>query len=196
MSCRLVTSRRPRPAGRAQRCGPRHPARSGVGRRSNCVRTPFPTPLRLPNRPIHTADTSVSWVLQIRAGRQRRSSAGPRRRLPEVPVVAVDGRRTTRDTAAPLVRRLHSSHYGTARTLRRRVTAGKGSLGNTLLPCRQGPPCSRYAFTRRPIQQRDDGRATRGGQRHRQRVIEAAIQCILEQGFYRASSNAIAERAA
>ncbi|HEY3713404.1 MAG TPA: TetR/AcrR family transcriptional regulator [Jatrophihabitantaceae bacterium] len=29
----------------------------------------------------------------------------------------------------------------------------------------------------------------------RQRVIEAAIQCILEQGFYRASSNAIAERA-
>jgi AcrR family transcriptional regulator len=29
----------------------------------------------------------------------------------------------------------------------------------------------------------------------RQRVVEAAIQCILEQGFYRASSNAIAERA-
>jgi AcrR family transcriptional regulator len=29
----------------------------------------------------------------------------------------------------------------------------------------------------------------------RQRVILAAIQCILEQGFYRASSNAIAERA-
>jgi TetR/AcrR family transcriptional regulator, regulator of cefoperazone and chloramphenicol sensitivity len=29
----------------------------------------------------------------------------------------------------------------------------------------------------------------------RQRVIEAAIQCILENGFYRASSNAIAERA-
>jgi len=29
----------------------------------------------------------------------------------------------------------------------------------------------------------------------RQRVIEAAILCILEQGFYRASSNAIAERA-
>lgn len=29
----------------------------------------------------------------------------------------------------------------------------------------------------------------------RQRVIEAAIQCILDQGFYRASSNAIAERA-
>jgi AcrR family transcriptional regulator len=29
----------------------------------------------------------------------------------------------------------------------------------------------------------------------RQRVIEAAIRCILEQGFYRASSNAIAERA-
>jgi AcrR family transcriptional regulator len=29
----------------------------------------------------------------------------------------------------------------------------------------------------------------------RQRVIKAAIQCILEQGFYRASSNAIAERA-
>jgi TetR/AcrR family transcriptional regulator, regulator of cefoperazone and chloramphenicol sensitivity len=29
----------------------------------------------------------------------------------------------------------------------------------------------------------------------RQKVIEAAIQCILEQGFYRASSNAIAERA-
>jgi AcrR family transcriptional regulator len=29
----------------------------------------------------------------------------------------------------------------------------------------------------------------------RQRVIEAAIQCVLDQGFYRASSNAIAERA-
>jgi AcrR family transcriptional regulator len=29
----------------------------------------------------------------------------------------------------------------------------------------------------------------------RQRVIESAIQCILDQGFYRASSNAIAERA-
>ena len=29
----------------------------------------------------------------------------------------------------------------------------------------------------------------------RNRVIEAAIRCILEQGFYRASSNAIAERA-
>ncbi|MBO0731959.1 MAG: TetR/AcrR family transcriptional regulator [Acidimicrobiaceae bacterium] len=29
----------------------------------------------------------------------------------------------------------------------------------------------------------------------RQRVIEAAIKCILEQGFYRASSNAIAETA-
>jgi TetR/AcrR family transcriptional regulator, regulator of cefoperazone and chloramphenicol sensitivity len=29
----------------------------------------------------------------------------------------------------------------------------------------------------------------------RQRVIEAAVQCILDQGFYRASSNAIAERA-
>jgi AcrR family transcriptional regulator len=29
----------------------------------------------------------------------------------------------------------------------------------------------------------------------RQRVIEAAIRCILEQGFYRASSNAIAEAA-
>jgi AcrR family transcriptional regulator len=29
----------------------------------------------------------------------------------------------------------------------------------------------------------------------RQRVIDAAIQCILEQGLYRASSNAIAERA-
>ncbi len=29
----------------------------------------------------------------------------------------------------------------------------------------------------------------------RQRVIDAAIQCIIEEGFYRASSNAIAERA-
>jgi AcrR family transcriptional regulator len=29
----------------------------------------------------------------------------------------------------------------------------------------------------------------------RQRVVEAAIACILDQGFYRASSNAIAERA-
>jgi AcrR family transcriptional regulator len=29
----------------------------------------------------------------------------------------------------------------------------------------------------------------------RQRVIESAIECIIEEGFYRASSNAIAERA-
>ena len=35
--------------------------------------------------------------------------------------------------------------------------------------------------------------AAEGGTR--QRVIEAAIKCILEQGFYRASSNAIAETA-
>jgi AcrR family transcriptional regulator len=35
----------------------------------------------------------------------------------------------------------------------------------------------------------------RDDQGTRQRVIEAAIRCILEQGFYRASSNAIAETA-
>jgi AcrR family transcriptional regulator len=35
----------------------------------------------------------------------------------------------------------------------------------------------------------------KGDQATRQRVIEAAIRCILEQGFYRASSNAIADRA-
>jgi AcrR family transcriptional regulator len=35
----------------------------------------------------------------------------------------------------------------------------------------------------------------RHGADSRQQVIEAAISCILEQGFYRASSNAIAERA-
>lgn len=39
--------------------------------------------------------------------------------------------------------------------------------------------------------------AKAGGKDHgtRRRVIDAAIQCILEQGFYRASSNAIAETA-
>jgi AcrR family transcriptional regulator len=41
---------------------------------------------------------------------------------------------------------------------------------------------------RRPAEAEDD-------QGTRQKVIEAAIQCILEQGFYRASSNAIAETA-
>lgn len=40
----------------------------------------------------------------------------------------------------------------------------------------------------------DDGGAQANGD-SRRRLIEAAIQCILEQGFYRASSNAIAERA-
>jgi AcrR family transcriptional regulator len=36
----------------------------------------------------------------------------------------------------------------------------------------------------------------RGGDKDtRERVIDAAIKCILEEGFYRASSNAIAERA-
>lgn len=41
------------------------------------------------------------------------------------------------------------------------------------------------------------GRKTRGDRDNvtRQRVIDAAITCILERGFYRASSNAIAERA-
>jgi TetR/AcrR family transcriptional regulator, regulator of cefoperazone and chloramphenicol sensitivity len=44
--------------------------------------------------------------------------------------------------------------------------------------------------------------AARGGRRRppgdsasRQRVLDAAVQCILEQGLYRASSNAIAEQA-
>jgi AcrR family transcriptional regulator len=41
---------------------------------------------------------------------------------------------------------------------------------------------------RRPVDADDD-------QGTRQKVVEAAIQCILEQGFYRASSNAIAETA-
>src|SRR5258708_35070954 len=43
---------------------------------------------------------------------------------------------------------------------------------------------------------------SRGGRRKppgdsasRQRVLDAAVQCILEQGLYRASSNAIAEQA-
>ncbi len=40
-----------------------------------------------------------------------------------------------------------------------------------------------------------DGTDGKGGAGTRQSVIEAAIKCILEQGFYRASSNAIAERA-
>jgi TetR/AcrR family transcriptional regulator, regulator of cefoperazone and chloramphenicol sensitivity len=38
-------------------------------------------------------------------------------------------------------------------------------------------------------------RADPGDSDTRRRVIDAAITCILEQGFYRASSNAIAERA-
>jgi AcrR family transcriptional regulator len=38
-------------------------------------------------------------------------------------------------------------------------------------------------------------RGAHGDGATRQRVIEAAIRCILERGFYRASSNAIAERA-
>jgi AcrR family transcriptional regulator len=38
-------------------------------------------------------------------------------------------------------------------------------------------------------------RRAEGDQDARRRVIDAAIDCILEQGFYRASSNAIAERA-
>lgn len=38
-------------------------------------------------------------------------------------------------------------------------------------------------------------REPRGDSASRQRIIDAAIQCILEQGLYRASSNAIAERA-
>jgi AcrR family transcriptional regulator len=42
---------------------------------------------------------------------------------------------------------------------------------------------------------REDADSTNPSGDTRQRVVEAAIQCILEQGFYRASSNAIAERA-
>jgi AcrR family transcriptional regulator len=48
-------------------------------------------------------------------------------------------------------------------------------------------PVSR-AGQQRPRQEHGDSHS-------RQRIIEAAIACILEQGFYRASSNAIAERA-
>src|SRR5215472_10669679 len=54
-------------------------------------------------------------------------------------------------------------------------------------PARRGtkpPPPTR----RRPAVPEDD-------QGTRLKVVEAAIQCILEQGFYRASSNAIAETA-
>jgi AcrR family transcriptional regulator len=54
--------------------------------------------------------------------------------------------------------------------------------------------------------EKDGGRRARGRRKSasvrqqqdpqtRQRVIQAAIQCILEEGFYRASSNAIAEKA-
>lgn len=42
---------------------------------------------------------------------------------------------------------------------------------------------------------RTGARALSGEGDSRQRVIEAATACILDQGFYRASSNAIAERA-
>jgi len=46
----------------------------------------------------------------------------------------------------------------------------------------------RPARRRRPVSSEDD-------QGTRRKVIDAAIRCILEQGFYRASSNAIAEAA-
>jgi AcrR family transcriptional regulator len=52
------------------------------------------------------------------------------------------------------------------------------------------------------IQEKSDVLPTRGARRtrqpepdSRQRVIDAAVKCIIEQGFYRASTNAIAERA-
>ena len=48
---------------------------------------------------------------------------------------------------------------------------------------------------RRPGRAADAPADGRGGAATRQSVVEAAIKCILEQGFYRASSNAIAERA-
>jgi AcrR family transcriptional regulator len=41
----------------------------------------------------------------------------------------------------------------------------------------------------------ENGSARASGSDTRRQVIDAAIRCILEQGFYRASSNAIAERA-
>jgi TetR/AcrR family transcriptional regulator, regulator of cefoperazone and chloramphenicol sensitivity len=53
---------------------------------------------------------------------------------------------------------------------------------------------------KRPVQSRATPARRRSTRREgdpitRQRVIDAAIKCILEQGFYRASSNAIAETA-
>jgi AcrR family transcriptional regulator len=47
---------------------------------------------------------------------------------------------------------------------------------------------------KRPTDKSAGGRA-REDQGTRRKVIDAAIQCILEQGFYRASSNAIAQTA-
>jgi AcrR family transcriptional regulator len=52
----------------------------------------------------------------------------------------------------------------------------------------EGTPTARGGGSR-PAKVEDNGNDTR------QRVIEAAIQCILERGLYRASTNAIAERA-
>lgn len=58
-------------------------------------------------------------------------------------------------------------------------------------------PAGESAARKRPAGGGRDGEAPEPNRDSisRQRVIEAAIQCILEQGFYRASSNAIAERA-
>src|SRR5260221_3886428 len=61
----------------------------------------------------------------------------------------------------------------------------------TRLPC--------YAGRGGGLQVTEAARGTRrkpsGDSASRQRVLDAAIECILEQGLYRASSNAIAEQA-
>ncbi len=49
--------------------------------------------------------------------------------------------------------------------------------------------------TRADAARRDNTEDAKAAGDTRERVVRAAIQCILEQGFYRASSNAIAERA-
>jgi AcrR family transcriptional regulator len=81
---------------------------------------------------------------------------------------------------------------------------GKGeSTGTTTVapkksarsPRRVLPSPATNGKTRKPDPANADGTSLHGDIDSRQRVIDAAIACILEQGLYRASSNAIAERA-
>jgi AcrR family transcriptional regulator len=64
-------------------------------------------------------------------------------------------------------------------------------------PRTEPAPTSRPAHTAKAAAARRTRRVPRDPQDlgTRQKVVEAAIQCILEQGFYRSSSNAIAEAA-